>query len=85
MLVSSFFHVSTLFSLTLLFIQPHRQKSNGVWFGGLDSCISVTIGNVTCVHRIFLHVDHLITSQNIYIWITLCTLASRVAVYSSLV
>jgi len=42
--------LSSLLSYTSLFIQPHKQKCNGVESGYSSSCKSVTIQNATRVH-----------------------------------
>jgi hypothetical protein len=44
--------VSTFVLWTSLFVQPHWQKSNGVWSGDSNSCISPTTRNYTHVRTI---------------------------------
>ena len=52
MRASNSYAVSTFVLWTSLFVQPHWQKSNGVWSGDSKSCISPTTRNYTHVRTI---------------------------------
>ena len=49
----SSYRVSTFILYTSLFIQPHKQKSNGVMSGDSNSSLWITIQNYTHVHMNF--------------------------------